>query len=893
MIPIVVIDSSPDFADLIRQVLAETGQYEILSAHTANEGLDIIQEGYVRLAIVDFDLPDVNGAELVVEMRTVYPSLAVIAIPLSNTVDSPELEGLPIEGVLTKPFFPPHLPKIISEALAQVGVEQEMAETSELVDPSQIVTAKFDEDALIDEIQDLFEDQDFAPTEYPSQFDIEAELSQTGELGPKPGYEIPPTPEPSHEPQTEGTSPFFVEPEPEPEPEHVLEPEPMTPSEEDTQEHKVVRADRPSPFAAGDGWVDMGDAVVDHTAETSELKHDDIPVEAQDEWFSAESALREEVPAAPEAEIKAVPLAEPEAELTAEPMVEPEIEPPAVPIEEPEIEAPPEIPDSLRMGTREFASRLDVLRQSAPDAMAAAEAEEDVDEEEEAFPQDAPSFDELVTSSQEEPEGLSLPESSPLVEEGMTWVEMMAAQTDSLEESAAETPEQDEMAETEGEEWFETDSVEMETGTPEWIEPQEPVTKPETHAAPMEWLPDQIEKVRQEQPVASVEEPQVEAETVEAPPPWLEDVDRAAQYLTRLSLETSAVAALLTRGPDVWAYAGELTQAQVQALTSLIAEFWDTEGASTAIARFISLPEADNDFMFYGTHVAGGIVLSLVFSAETPFGMIRRQAQSLARTLSEIDPSDHVPQPVAEVEKVEEAEEELPEFEFESQDFKLTQDPSIFFSDLDLPSPDPEDKAKAEDEAQQPGPESEPTPEPASVPIPSDWRPDRSQRTDHLAYLDEQEQDAQPTIEETLPTPAVKASGGPLPRSEVDISFSMVLVPRFPEHRLTGRLAENLHRWIERLCLAWDWRADNIEILPAFTAVTLTIPPDVAPSNVVTQLRDDLSARVMEEFPEMAHDLPSGRFWARGFLLKAGGRPKDEHIQAFILQTRRAQGLAS
>ncbi|MGD8822869.1 MAG: transposase, partial [Anaerolineales bacterium] len=152
---------------------------------------------------------------------------------------------------------------------------------------------------------------------------------------------------------------------------------------------------------------------------------------------------------------------------------------------------------------------------------------------------------------------------------------------------------------------------------------------------------------------------------------------------------------------------------------------------------------------------------------------------------------------------------------------------------------------------------------------------------------------AEPRVEETLPTPAAKAAGGPLPKSEVDMSFSLVLVPRFPEHRLTGSLAEELHRWVERLCLAWDWRADRIDIEPAYVAVTLTIPPEAAPASVVSQLRDDLSQRVLDNFPELARDLPSGRFWARGFLLKAGDRPKDEHIQAFILQTRRAQGLAS
>ncbi|HJS18243.1 MAG TPA: hypothetical protein VJ785_05830, partial [Anaerolineales bacterium] len=36
--------------------------------------------------------------------------------------------------------------------------------------------------------------------------------------------------------------------------------------------------------------------------------------------------------------------------------------------------------------------------------------------------------------------------------------------------------------------------------------------------------------------------------------PWLQDVTKAAQHLTRLTLESSAQAALITRGDHLWAY---------------------------------------------------------------------------------------------------------------------------------------------------------------------------------------------------------------------------------------------------------------------------------------------------------------------------------------------------
>src|SRR5512143_1578928 len=47
-------------------------------------------------------------------------------------------------------------------------------------------------------------------------------------------------------------------------------------------------------------------------------------------------------------------------------------------------------------------------------------------------------------------------------------------------------------------------------------------------------------------------------------PLWLTDVNKAAQHLTRLTLESSSQAALITRDGELWAYAGQLSQEAAQ-----------------------------------------------------------------------------------------------------------------------------------------------------------------------------------------------------------------------------------------------------------------------------------------------------------------------------------------
>jgi len=122
--------------------------------------------------------------------------------------------------------------------------------------------------------------------------------------------------------------------------------------------------------------------------------------------------------------------------------------------------------------------------------------------------------------------------------------------------------------------------------------------------------------------------------------PWLTDVDQAAQYLTRLFLDVSAVAAMLTRDQRLWAYAGDLDQSQLKGLTKMIASYWKGKGVRGASVKFISFPESDDDFMLYSTIVSGDIILSLIFTAETSFSTIRHQAEHFSKTLAQVDPSE-------------------------------------------------------------------------------------------------------------------------------------------------------------------------------------------------------------------------------------------------------------
>jgi hypothetical protein len=119
----------------------------------------------------------------------------------------------------------------------------------------------------------------------------------------------------------------------------------------------------------------------------------------------------------------------------------------------------------------------------------------------------------------------------------------------------------------------------------------------------------------------------------------LADQDQAGQYLTRLFFETSATGAMLTRHQDLWASAGEMDQGEFQALNSVVIDEWRGKGGRGALAKYLMLPGTKEDYLFYATAIDGGLVLTLIFPPDARFSDVRQQAEHVARSLSEIDPS--------------------------------------------------------------------------------------------------------------------------------------------------------------------------------------------------------------------------------------------------------------
>lgn len=424
---------------------------------------------------------------------------------------------------------------------------------------------------------------------------------------------------------------------------------------------------------------------------------------------------------------------------------------------------------------------------------------------------------------------------------------------------------------------------------------------------------------------------------------WLTDVNKAAQHLTRLTLESSSQAALITRENQVWAYAGQLSQAAAQEIAKVLSRNWDPEKGGDLL-RFVRLESTKAEHMLYATQLAEGMLLAMVFDAETPFSTIRSQASQLATSLAgEENPEEAAPP---------EAEDELRPpaaliAEFEDEGMEM---PPISEILKDIPVPDPRSisaasEAGAAPQAAPPALAQVPPFEPGTVvPTPvtdpgatrksifarESSMPLRVKETpgsdatvsdiplrpvapvEPLAETVASQAPARPETPVRIPAPGETDETRPqvkveLPGSDLGVgpivmepisagvyhlAYACLLVPRFASHFLTGDMADKISEWMPIICVAFGWRLEYLAVRPEYLQWVANVPPNTSPGYLMRVMRQQLSDKVFGAFPRLKRDNPSGDFWAPGYLIMGGTQPHPPQlVKDYIRQIRQRQGI--
>lgn len=369
------------------------------------------------------------------------------------------------------------------------------------------------------------------------------------------------------------------------------------------------------------------------------------------------------------------------------------------------------------------------------------------------------------------------------------------------------------------------------------------------------YMPDLIQAVNRALGLAA--EPKATAAPWGLPPEFADPI-LLDPLLDRLSRECSAYAVLLSRKGRIVAFAGSMPEAHVNEIAGLLVKHAIREDLPGAVARFVRLPGAAEDFLLYALALNGEILLTLLYPARMPFSTVRVQAERLEAVLTGLAPEPArvpSPRPLGEV-------------------------------GLRATSPST---------------------------LPRDWIPNREQARAELPHETGMAQaispseppaahgQAQPQGTDRSPQPAADDAIWPDidrgPESQVGAgslasapggraTYGLVITPRLPEHRLDSPLAARLQTWTARLCQASDARPQTIDVRSDYLVLTVDLPPQADPAGFVERLQRELSDSLLAAYPGLAASLPGGRFWAERYLVTPDSSPPPDTIRAFLRDLR-------
>jgi len=112
---ILVVDDSIDSRIYVSSILSD---YEVLEAKSGEEALDTISKVNIDLLITDYNMPEMDGFELVSKIKQKKYEFPIIIITSLTSLDKKKkMLRLGIDNYVYKPFFKEELINIISRAI--------------------------------------------------------------------------------------------------------------------------------------------------------------------------------------------------------------------------------------------------------------------------------------------------------------------------------------------------------------------------------------------------------------------------------------------------------------------------------------------------------------------------------------------------------------------------------------------------------------------------------------------------------------------------------------------------------------------------------------------------------------------------------------------------------
>ena len=135
---ILIIDDEENIRKYLEHSLAKDG-FDVHTAQYGQEGLDLLIRKHIDIVLLDLNLPDTNGLDVLKEMKKVDVQSVIIIITAYGDISSAvEAMRLGAYDYLTKPFDIEDIKIVVNKALMIIGLENRIRLLEQQVDRYQI-----------------------------------------------------------------------------------------------------------------------------------------------------------------------------------------------------------------------------------------------------------------------------------------------------------------------------------------------------------------------------------------------------------------------------------------------------------------------------------------------------------------------------------------------------------------------------------------------------------------------------------------------------------------------------------------------------------------------------------------------------------------------------------
>ena len=118
--------------------------------------------------------------------------------------------------------------------------------------------------------------------------------------------------------------------------------------------------------------------------------------------------------------------------------------------------------------------------------------------------------------------------------------------------------------------------------------------------------------------------------------------------------------------------------------------------------------------------------------------------------------------------------------------------------------------------------------------------------------------------------------------SVYDLKYHIVWITKYRKPILRGEIGKRVRELIQQTCASLDVYIVKGHVSKDHVHLLVSVPPNLAVSDLVKRLKGRSSRLMLEEFGELRKAYWGRHLWARGYFVASSGNVTDEIIAEYI-----------